>query len=38
MDDLPGHGFDSYADLEILMASLGLSGPELVGRDLHLSH
>ena len=37
-DDLLGHGFQAYADGEVLHAALGLSPPEFIRGDPNLAH
>ena len=38
MGDFPGHGFDAHADLEVLVAALGLCAPVAIRGNLHLAH
>ena len=38
MGDLPGHGLDAHADQEILVGTLGLRAPVLVGGHFDLAH
>ena len=38
MDDLLRHGLDPDTNVEVLVATLGLGTPELVGGNFHLAH